>query len=215
MKPVKTVIHHLLQISLLVLLASCGQPSSETKSADPQVQKQKPEQTQSSPQIESQVTKSSQLNSLQDQAGAKITGIEQNLNAQGLSVDGKDLTIPEDVLNKARAGMQDKRAAIQKKIDAFKASRDTGNTSCASMSVKHCLYSKRCVLSQNEQKQYQCRDAANACEIGFVQAGDHFQKSCTDKPGCELQNASCFCPPGVTCACGGGKPAACLAQEQM
>lgn len=81
--------------------------------------------------------------------------------------------------------------------------------SCAEFSQKDCLNSNRCLLDQDKDKKYFCRAAKGACEIGFVQLGREPKKSCEGKEFCQFTAASCFCPEGVQCVCGGGKPAAC------
>ncbi len=78
---------------------------------------------------------------------------------------------------------------------------------CATRSELACLDSPDCTL-QLEGDNYSCVDPANDCEVGFVQ-GDGTRESC-DQPGCDFVPAQCYCPPGLTCVCGGGPPAQCV-----
>ncbi|MFT4928746.1 MAG: hypothetical protein ACI8WB_004866 [Phenylobacterium sp.] len=109
----------------------------------------------------------------------------------------------------AKTELQTRNEQLKQTLKKTLKTYDPANTSCTSLSVKQCTASKACILDQDNNKAYQCRDAANPCESGFVQAGADLEKSCTSKKGCAFSNASCFCPPGMTCICGGGKPAAC------
>lgn len=85
-----------------------------------------------------------------------------------------------------------------------------GTGRCGLMSQGQCLASQRCVLDQNDNKGYFCREAKGDCEIGFIQAGEGDPKaSCNRTKGCQYVGASCFCPQGVQCICGGGKPSSC------
>ncbi|SRR5258706_6220537 len=83
---------------------------------------------------------------------------------------------------------------------------------CNEATELECLKSAECTLVQAAvHGKYTCRAAAGRCEIGFRQAGDSdIQKDCEARPGCEFRSASCYCPPGVDCRCGGGPPAQCL-----
>jgi hypothetical protein len=93
------------------------------------------------------------------------------------------------------------------KVKDGQTTRNTG--SCGSLSQKDCLNSSKCLLNQDKKKTYVCRAAKGACEIGFVQLGREPKKSCEGKDFCKFTAASCFCPEGVQCVCGGGKPASC------
>lgn len=87
--------------------------------------------------------------------------------------------------------------------------------SCAETSIKVCGKSPNCMVEQKPDGKYLCRDAANSCETGFVQEGGKaMAKVCNDKPGCTFDPGKCYCPPGVTCVCGGGAPASCVASSE-
>jgi hypothetical protein len=80
---------------------------------------------------------------------------------------------------------------------------------CADKSQQACLSSAGCMLSQDKDKKYECRAAKNGCEVGFVQSSGTAKNVCEGKKDCKFSNASCFCPEGVQCVCGGGAPAMC------
>ena len=141
-----------------------------------------------------------------------------------------EITQQQKADEQAQAAAQAKKDQIeQQKKDAqannFKKSeytstlkvKDNLNTrnsgSCADFSQKDCLNSSKCLLDQDKNKKYVCRTAKGACEIGFVQLGREPKKLCEGKKFCQFTAASCFCPQGVQCVCGGGKPAACKTQK--
>jgi hypothetical protein len=99
----------------------------------------------------------------------------------------------------------------QLKVKDPLSTRNTG--SCADFSQKDCLNSSKCLLDQDKTQKYVCRSAKGACEIGFVQLGRELKKSCEGKKFCKFTAASCFCPEGVQCVCGGGKPAVCKTKK--
>ena len=82
---------------------------------------------------------------------------------------------------------------------------------CSTYSELDCIRSTECKLEQaGERGKYLCRESAGRCELGFRQAGDgDIRKDCESMPGCQFEPASCFCPPNLNCACGGGPPAQC------
>ena len=89
---------------------------------------------------------------------------------------------------------------------------------CATATELQCINSERCTLVQPEPRgKYTCRDDANRCEAGMRQGGGDgdIKKECESRPGCEFQNASCYCPPNVNCVCGGGPPAQCVEKKKQ
>ncbi|MDH3402664.1 MAG: hypothetical protein OEP45_03540 [Acidobacteriota bacterium] len=72
-----------------------------------------------------------------------------------------------------------------------------------------CLDSSDCTLRQAEDKTYYCAEPASACEEGFVQSSATAE-ACVGE-GCTFVPAVCYCAPDVTCVCGGGPPAQCVA----
>ncbi len=192
MKSVKTWVQSGLQVSLLflsvLLLASCGEDStSSEKTAE---------------------DKEAAVQSQPDSSGAGSAMTGMGLVTQTDAVkSGADA-----VKNSAAAVLKEKNERLQKNL--AKLGKGTGKSSCAAMSVKRCLFSDACVVEQGEDKQYACRDAANQCEAGFVQSVGDPKKTCEAKTDCTFVAASCFCPPGVTCVCGGGSPSACVARER-
>lgn len=80
---------------------------------------------------------------------------------------------------------------------------------CEQLSQKACLNSAQCLLEQGKDKKYQCRAANNACESGFIQTEGMAKSTCDSAKSCKFVAASCFCPQGKQCICGGGAPAAC------
>lgn len=86
--------------------------------------------------------------------------------------------------------------------------------SCSKLSAESCLVSKLCTLDQKvSDGTYYCRDAENQCEKDFAQGVDS-PEFCQSRAGCQYQAARCFCPPGVTCVCGGGAPAKCVPADK-
>jgi hypothetical protein len=79
---------------------------------------------------------------------------------------------------------------------------------CSEMGELACITSAECTLKQAEDKSYFCAAPASACEEGFVQRSASAE-SCG--AGCTFVPAQCYCSPDVTCICGGGPPAQCLA----
>ena len=84
---------------------------------------------------------------------------------------------------------------------------------CRLLTQSDCLSSTQCLLEKTNKFQYICRQANNQCEEGFVQHENKGQLSCKNKRGCQFVPASCFCPEGVQCICGGGAPPMCLLPE--
>lgn len=73
---------------------------------------------------------------------------------------------------------------------------------CDGLDPAECWTSDACLLDQSPDAQL-CRAPDNDCERAFVSGA-----GCPD--GCVHQQFPCFCPPDVTCACGGGAPPRCL-----
>lgn len=83
---------------------------------------------------------------------------------------------------------------------------------CQSLSERECLESTQCDLVQVAvHGAYECRASVNRCAIGFRQGGEgDIKQQCESQTGCKFVPASCFCPPDLTCACGGGPPPQCV-----
>ncbi len=81
---------------------------------------------------------------------------------------------------------------------------------CASLTESLCILSAQCtlVLASQLPGSYLCRPARNACEAGFIQRTGT-RETCEEKPGCTFQPGFCYCPPDLTCVCGGGPPPQC------
>jgi len=114
---------------------------------------------------------------------------------------------PENKNQSTNTHQPEKIATTQEKPIKKKSSNIN---SCAAMSEKSCLLSKECILEQHKEKGYYCRESQNFCEVGFIQKSNSAKSTCTNNKGCKFKNASCFCPSGVTCVCGGGAPSACI-----
>ncbi|MDY7093962.1 MAG: hypothetical protein SX243_13425 [Acidobacteriota bacterium] len=82
---------------------------------------------------------------------------------------------------------------------------------CLSLAQTPCTKSPDCTLVQDESAEsgYRCRAAQGPCEEGFRQQGST-QEDCESREGCRFEPARCYCPPEVTCVCGGGPPARCV-----
>lgn len=91
--------------------------------------------------------------------------------------------------------------------------QNKGVDECVSLRQSACLSSKQCVLDSDKQKGYFCRKAADRCETDFIQSAFDAKSNCRAKARCFFRPASCFCPEGVQCICGGGKPAMCSSQK--
>lgn len=92
-------------------------------------------------------------------------------------------------------------------------SSNTVAISCQQLSEQACFSSAACTLTKdNNTKGYQCRPAKDHCELLFRQSDDT-RETCEAKDGCEYVPASCYCPPGVICICGGGEPAQCRSRN--
>lgn len=83
-------------------------------------------------------------------------------------------------------------------------------TSCEGLDQTPCRKSPDCTLVQDESAEsgYRCRAAEGPCEEGFRQEGSS-REECENREGCRFQPANCYCPPEVTCVCGGGPPSRC------
>jgi hypothetical protein len=81
---------------------------------------------------------------------------------------------------------------------------------CQSRSETQCIDSSECKLIQTQsagKKTYSCRSNINECEKGFIQRSG--KAACESQAQCSYQPSFCYCPPGMECRCGGGKPAMC------
>jgi hypothetical protein len=195
-KSMKKSIQWGLQVCLIVLLAACSDSGNNGKSDS---EKSENESVVFAGSLEQNAEKE-----------AKADKAEQHVVAEADSNNSQTQTTD---IEKQAAAMAAKNAALKAKLKGKYKDPLQGKGSCASMAAKPCLYSKACMWERDDKRLYSCRDAVNDCENGFAQEGDQVKSSCTDKPGCEYKSASCFCPPGVTCVCGGGTPAACLVSE--
>lgn len=85
---------------------------------------------------------------------------------------------------------------------------------CASTAEETCMNSPSQTLYLSDGR-YECREAANACEEGFVQATST-EESCSAKTGCQYEPGRCYCPfyKGVQCICAMGPPPTCGAVAQ-
>lgn len=81
---------------------------------------------------------------------------------------------------------------------------------CAALDELGCLDSAECTLRQREDKTYVCTPATSDCERGFLQSAGRREDCPAD---CGYSPAQCYCSPDVTCVCGGGPPALCLAAD--
>ena len=91
--------------------------------------------------------------------------------------------------------------------------------SCQGLTARQCLQAPYCTyvrLDSHEigKQQYQCRQAANRCEQGFIQfnalaAVDAGKSSCESNPGCRFIPGACQCPDGEACDCLGKNPPRC------
>ena len=78
----------------------------------------------------------------------------------------------------------------------------TPTDACAALDESACWQDASCILDASG-----CHSPATRCETGFSQSAP---SECTNKPGCSLVQEPCFCPPDVTCICGGGAPPTCV-----
>lgn len=83
---------------------------------------------------------------------------------------------------------------------------------CAQLSEEECIDSAACTLEHlGAHGKYACREARGRCETGFRQGGGgDIRQACESKPGCTFKPGSCYCPPRLSCFCGGGPPAQCV-----
>ncbi len=86
-------------------------------------------------------------------------------------------------------------------------------TACDAKTELQCLKSAACKVQLVENRKYVCRPAAGRCEMEFVQWSGGKQ-SCESINGCKHVPHRCYCPPDVTCRCGGGAPQNCVDAEQ-
>ncbi len=82
---------------------------------------------------------------------------------------------------------------------------------CGGSSEGECIAAGECtlLLVSDRPGDYVCVATRNACEAGFVQR-DASAAACEQKAGCRFVPAECYCPPDLTCVCGGGPPAQCV-----
>lgn len=203
MKSINTWFRSMTQASLSLFfvfaLVACGDNNSDPAN-----------NTSNESTSDNQHKQSAQTESAKQTSQLKQTGQSaMAANTTNTKANNATATI-DDAAKNAKSELQTRNDQLQQTLIKTLKTHDPANASCASLAVKQCIASKACILSQDKDKAYHCRDAANHCESGFIQAGIDLEKSCTSKKGCAFSNASCFCPPGMTCICGGGKPAACL-----
>jgi len=120
-----------------------------------------------------------------------------------------------------QAAPQDKQSpkpqiSLQMGISAGMMSREDEvqeDISCQQLSEAACFTSAACTLTRNRTNDgYQCRPAKDHCELLFRQS-DGTKENCESRTGCEFIPATCYCPPGITCVCGGGEPAQCRSKK--
>jgi len=87
---------------------------------------------------------------------------------------------------------------------------------CSELKDTECIERSACVISTD--KEPVCREAISKCEIDFYQGFEvevDNKSLCENKDGCKyIEPGPCFCPPNVTCVCGGGKPPECVDVEK-
>ena len=81
--------------------------------------------------------------------------------------------------------------------------REAAAVDCAQLDELECLPSEACVLVQEADGSYRCREAENDCER------QPSAERCREEPGCEWDPGHCYCPPDMDCDCGGGPPPMC------
>jgi len=134
---------------------------------------------------------------------------------------------PTDPLAGALSNPANSKAPTDAKIDAETKAKNqvnpsseietqTANVNCSDMAQSACLASKQCILSQNAKRAYVCRPAKDSCEMNFIQTGNTSKQQCANNKTaaagkCYFKQASCFCPQGMQCICGGGNPSMCSA----
>ncbi len=91
---------------------------------------------------------------------------------------------------------------------ATESAESTAAIACTSLSELACIDSPECTLSLVEGGRYTCGEPVSECEIGFIQHNASAER-CAE--GCTFVPAKCYCAPDVTCICGGGPPAQCVA----
>lgn len=91
-------------------------------------------------------------------------------------------------------------------------SEDAATADCAALGELACLAPNDCVLvaAGESGDGYVCRPAENDCERDFDQRNPDAD-ACAAREGCTYDGGSCYCPPDVTCICGGGPPPRCHA----
>ena len=97
-------------------------------------------------------------------------------------------------------------------ISAPVVSAQVSSDPCQFYSETECIESSVCKLVpmlDAPKGQYACRRNRNACEEDFIQSRSG-KVSCESKAHCSYQPGSCYCPPGLQCRCGGGRPAMCV-----
>ena len=106
---------------------------------------------------------------------------------------------------------QEKRAAgmVGMMAETERRKSEEKRITCSLLTAIDCLQSEQCILyKQADSSHYQCREAANRCERGFIQATEN-PEYCLSKTNCEFTPSRCYCPPDTTCPCRDGKPASC------
>ena len=91
---------------------------------------------------------------------------------------------------------------------------------CGELDRTACLESSACTSVLAYGRSYQCRPVANECQafrqVRFIDNGIpdmsyDAKAACESRTGCVfVQGGPCYCPPGVTCVCGGGPPPDCV-----
>ena len=145
---------------------------------------------------------------------AKATESQAQTETEAAKV-GDKLTL-EEQKQKHQQIKQDMMSQVKGlKEQGTKQIKQLSGGQCSDMSNQACLSNAGCLLDQNEDKKYVCRAAKNSCEIGFVQSADSAKAVCEAKNECKFTTASCYCPEGVQCVCGGGMPSMCATTSAL
>lgn len=93
-------------------------------------------------------------------------------------------------------------------------------TACTAMDRLACTSSPACISVLAEDKTYQCRQIVNSCQAfrqsrffdtGILDTDYDAKADCEARTGCSFVLAGpCYCPPGISCFCGGGPPSDCV-----
>lgn len=106
----------------------------------------------------------------------------------------------------------------------FSTDASAQTTVCSELDETSCLVSTDCMLSLRDPTgPYTCEPPWDLCQIGFAQeildekqefpvdnSNALSKQQCVSQTGCAYVPAGpCYCPPGLNCICGGGRPPDC------